>query len=71
MLMMFIVLEKASKEEVCLLYINSQDRYCFPLLAVFMADYKEQITLIGIKSGYKYLTYYIYINEQHNLITAI
>ena len=64
-------LEKASKEEVHLLYINSQDQHCFPLLAVFMANYKEQVTLIGIKSGCKYSTYHIYMNKRHDLITAI
>jgi hypothetical protein len=63
MLIMPTVLKKASKEGVYLLYIDSQDQHCFPLLAIFMADYKEQVTLIGIKSGYKYLTYYIYINK--------
>jgi len=56
-------LEKAGKEGVYLLYIDGQDQYCFLLLAVFIADYKEQVTLIGIKSGRKYLTYYIHINE--------
>jgi hypothetical protein len=71
MLMMPIALKKTSKEGVHLLYLNSQDWHCFPLLAIFMADYKEQVTLIGIKSGYKYLTYYIYTNERYDLITAI
>ena len=66
-----IALEKAGKKGVCLLYIDGQNRHCFPLLAVFMANYKEQVTLIGIKSGRKYLTYYIYTNKRYNLITAI
>ena len=66
-----IASKKASKEKVYLLYIDSQDRHYFPLLAVFMANYKEQVTLTGIKSGCKCLTCYIYINKQHNLITAI
>ena len=69
--MMSTALEKASKEGAYLLYINSQDQHYFPLLAVFMANCKEQITLISIKSGYKYSTYHIYINKWHDLITAI
>ena len=40
-------------------------------LAIFMADYKEQVMFIGIKSGYKYSTYHIYMNKRHDLITAI
>ncbi len=64
-------LEKAGKEAVYLLYTNSQDQYYFLLLAVFMANYKKQVTLIGIKSSRKCLTYYIYTNKWHNLITAI
>ena len=71
MLMMPIVLKKAGKEGVYFLYTNSQDRHCFPLLAVFMANYKEQVMLIGIKSGCKYSTYYVYTNKRYNLITAI
>jgi len=71
MLIMPIALEKAGKEGVRLLYINSQDQHCFPLLAVFIADYEEQVTLIGIKSGRKCSICYIYTNKQHNLITAI
>ena len=66
-----IALKKTSKEGVRLLCIDGQDQHCFPFLAIFIANYKEQVTLIGIKSGYKYSTYYIYINERHNLITAI
>jgi len=38
---MITALVKAGKEGVYLLYIDGQDQYCFPLLAVFMADYKE------------------------------
>ena len=64
-------LEKASKEKVYLLCIDGQDQHYFPLLAVFIANYKEQVTLTGIKSGRKYLTYYIHINKRHNLMTAI
>jgi uncharacterized protein YcgL (UPF0745 family) len=71
MLIMPIVLKKASKEKVYLLYIDGRDWRCFLLLAVFMANYKEQVMLIGIKSGYKCLTCYIYINKQHDLMTAI
>ena len=71
MLIIPIVLKKASKEGVCLLYTDSQDQYCFLLLAIFMANYKEQVTLISIKSGCKYSTYYIYINKRHDLTTAI
>ena len=71
MLIMPTVLEKAGKEEVYLLYIDSQDRHYFPLLAVFMADYKKQVTLTDIKSGCKYSTYYIYTNKRHNLTTTI
>ena len=71
MLIMPITLKKASKKGVYLLYTDGQDRHYFPLLAVFMANYKEQVTLIDIKSGCKYLTYYIYINKRHNLTTAI
>ena len=71
MLIMPIVLEKAGKKKVRLLYTDGQDRYYFLLLAVFMADYEEQVTLTGIKSGYKCSTCYIYINKRHNLITAI
>jgi len=56
-------LEKASKEKVYLLYADSQDQHYFPLLAVFMADYKEQVTLIGIKSGRKCSICYIYTNK--------
>ena len=69
--MMPIALKKANKEGVYLLYTDGQDQHYFLLLAVFMADYKKQVTLIGIKSGCKCLTCYIYINKQHNLITAI
>ena len=68
---MSIALEKASKEEVYLLYADGQNWYYFLLLAIFMANYEEQVTLIGIKSGCKYLTCYVYTNEQHNLITTI
>ena len=64
-------LKKANKERVYLLYINSQDQHYFLLLAVFMANYKEQVILIGIKSSYKYSTCYIHINKQHDLTTAI
>ena len=71
MLIMPTVLKKAGKEEVHLLYTDSQNRYCFLLLAVFMANYEKQVILIGIKSGYKYLTYYIHTNKRHDLITAI
>ena len=71
MLMMPTVLKKASKEGVYLLYADGQDQHYFPLLAVFMANYKEQVTLIGIKSGYKYLTCHIYMNEWYNLTTTI
>ena len=71
MLIMPTLLKKASKEEVHLLYTNSQNWHYFPLLAVFITDYKEQVTLIGIKSGYKYLTYHIHTNKQHNLTTTI
>ena len=60
---MITVLEKASKEGVYLLYADGQDWYYFPLLAIFMADYKEQVMLIGIKSGRKYSNYYIYTNK--------
>ena len=66
-----IVLEKAGKERVRLLYVDGQDQHCFPFLAVFIADYKEQVMLIGIKSGHKYLTCHIHTNKQHNLTTAI
>ena len=66
-----IALKKANKEGVYLLYTNSQDRHYFLLLAVFITDYKKQVTLIGIKSSYKCLTYYIYINKQHDLTTTI
>jgi len=41
MLIMPIALEKASKEGVYLLYADGQDQYYFPLLAVFMANYKK------------------------------
>ena len=41
MLIMPIALEKANKKKVYLLYINSQNQHYFPLLVVFMADYKE------------------------------
>ena len=71
MLIIFIVLKKAGKKKVYLLYTDSQDRHYFLLLAVFMANYEEQVTLIDIKSGCKCSTYHIYINERHNLITAI
>ena len=72
MLIIFIALKKASKKKrIYFLYTNSQDQHCFLLLAVFIANYEKQVTLIGIKSSYKYLTYYIYINKRHNLITAI
>jgi len=71
MLIMPTALERAGKEGVYLLYTDGQDQYCFPLLAIFIANYKEQVTLIGIKSGYKCLTYYIYINKRHDLTTAI
>ena len=71
MLIMPTALKKTGKEGVYFLYINSQNRYYFPLLAVFMADYKEQVTFTGIKSGCKCLTYYVYINKRHNLTTAI
>ena len=71
MLIMPTALEKAGKEGVYLLYIDGQDRHCFPLLAIFMADYEEQVTLIGIKSGCKCLTCYIYINKQYDLTTVI
>ena len=71
MLIIPTALKKAGKKKVYLLYTDSQDRHYFLLLAVFMANYKKQVTLIGIKSSRKYLTYYIYINKQHNLITAI
>ena len=66
-----IALEKASKEGVYLLCADGQDQHYFLLLVIFIANYKEQVTLTGIKSGYKYLTCYIHINKQHNLITAI
>ena len=36
-----IALEKASKEGVRLLYADGQDQHYFPLLAIFMANYKE------------------------------
>ena len=71
MLMMPTALEKAGKERIYLLYTDGQNQHCFLLLAVFMANYKEQVTLIGIKSGRKYLTCHIYINERHDLTTAI
>ena len=71
MLMMPTALEKAGKEGVYLLYVDSQDQHYFPLLAVFMANYKEQVMLIGIKSGCKCSTCHIYTNKQHDLITAI
>ena len=71
MLIIPIVLKKAGKEGVYFLCADSQDQHYFPLLAVFMADYEEQVMLIGIKSGYKYLTCYIYINKRHDLTTAI
>ena len=64
-------LEKAGKEGVYLLYTDGQDRHYFPLLAVFMANYKEQVMLTGIKSGCKYSTYYIHINKRHDLTTTI
>jgi hypothetical protein len=64
-------LKKASKKGVYLLCVDSQDQHCFSLLAVFMANYKEQVTLTGIKSGCKYLTCYIHMNKQYNLTTAI
>ena len=64
-------LKKAGKKKVHLLYTDSQDRHYFPLLVIFIANYKKQVTLTGIKSGYKYLTYYIYINKWYNLTTAI
>ena len=63
MLIMPTVLKKAGKEGVYFLYIDGQDQHYFPLLAVVIADYKEQVTLISIKSSYKCLTYYIYINK--------
>ena len=66
-----IALEKASKEGVRLLYADGQDQHYFLLLAVFIANYKKQVTLTGIKSGHKYSTYYIYINKQHDLTTTI
>ena len=69
--MMPTVLKKAGKKKVYLLYTNSQNQHYFPLLAVFIADYEKQVMLIGIKSGYKYSTYHIYINKQHDLTTAI
>ena len=69
--MMPTALKKASKEGVCLLCADSQDWHCFLFLAVFMANYKEQVTLIGIKSGCKCLTCHIYINKQYDLTTAI
>ena len=71
MLIIPIVLKKASKERVYLLYTDSQNQHYFLLLAVFMANYEEQVTLIDIKSGYKYSTYYIYMNERHDLTTTI
>ena len=71
MLIIPIVLEKVSKEGVHLLCVDSQDQHYFLLLAVFMADYKEQVMLIGIKSGYKYLTCYIHTNKRYNLTTTI
>ena len=70
-LIMPAALEKAGKEGVRLLCADGQDRHCFPLLAVFMADYEEQVTLIGIKSSRKYSIYYIYTNKRHDLTTAI
>jgi len=36
-----IVLEKASKEGVYVLYVDSQDWHYFLFLAVFITDYKE------------------------------
>ena len=71
MLIIPIALEKASKEGVYLLCADSQDQYYFLILAVFIANYKKQVILIGIKSSCKYLTYYIYINKRYNLITTI
>ena len=71
MLMMPTALEKAGKEGVRLLCADGQDRHCFPLLAVFMADYEEQVTLTGIKSGRKCSTCHIHTNERHDLTTAI
>ena len=68
---MTTALEKASKEGVYLLYADSQDRYYFLLLAIFIANYKEEVMLIGIKGSRKYLTYYIYTNKWYNLITTI
>ena len=71
MLIMPTALKKAGKEGVRLLYTNGQDQHYFPLLAIFIADYKEQVMLIGIKSSCKCLTCYVYINKRHNLMTAI
>ena len=71
MLIMPTVLEKAGKKEVCLLYMDSQNWHCFPLLAVFMADYEEQVTLTGIKNDCKCLICHIHMNERHDLMTAI
>ena len=71
MLIMSTVLKKANKEGVYLLYIDSQNQHYFLFLAIFIANYKKQVIFTGIKSSYKYLTYYIYTNKQYNLITAI
>ena len=64
-------LKKANKKEVHLLYTNGQDQHYFLFLAIFMANYKKQVILIDIKSGYKYSTCYIYINKQYNLTITI
>ena len=68
---MLISIKSGCKYSTYYVYTNSQDQYYFPLLAVFIANYKEQVMLIGIKSGYTFLLLACYVSWVLSLANII
>ena len=71
MLIVKVVLLKARKHRTYLICVDSKERIYFLILVVYIANYKEQVLLISIKSGCRCISYYISADNKQNLIIAI
>lgn len=47
------------KDRIELIYADGYKRYCYPILANLIVDYKKQVFIIGIKANIQYSICYV------------
>lgn len=52
------------KDDIELMYVDNNKRYCYPILAGFMIDYKKQVFNIAIKLNMQCLICYVLLKKK-------